>query len=271
MNENTHSQHHLLHHKRIAGSVVLVLILLALFLFVKSVGEIKAYRFIGGGVPISNSITVSGQGEIFAVPDIATFTFSVVEEAKTVKEAQDEATRKINSALELLEMKGIEERDIKTTSYNLYPRYEFVRSGVSSIKYPNGRRELTGYEVNQSITVKVRDTEKAGEILADIGAAGVSNVSGLQFTIDDEEELQREARKEAIEKAKEKAKELANDLGVSLVRVVNFSESGAGTRPVFRAFDTAIALESSVGGSAPEIPVGENKIVSNVNITYEIR
>lgn len=258
-------------HHRVKGSIVLVLLLLATFLAVKTVSEIKAYRFIGGGVPISNTITVSGEGEVFAVPDIASFSFSVIEKKLTVEEAQKEATQKINVALQLVRQAGVEDRDIKTTAYNVYPRYEFIReSCVFGVPCPPGKRELTGYEVNQTISIKVRDTDKAGGILTDVGAVGVSSISGLNFTIDDEEELKQEARKAAIDNAKEKAKQLAKDLGVKLVRVVSFSESGSQPR-FLRTFDTAFAESIDDGGVIPEIPVGENKIISNVSITYEIR
>ena len=273
MDNDAQSVMHYMRHDKIKGSIVLVLLLLALFLFVKTVGEIKSYRFIGGGVPVTNTITVSGVGEVFAVPDIGSFSFSVSEEKVTVKEAQSEATRKINVALGLLRGANVEDRDIKTTAYNIYPQYTYIRE-ICKPGFPcgGGKRELTGYNVSQTISVKIRDIDKAGEILAEIGSIGVTTVSGLNFTIDDEDELKRDARREAIDDARAKAKQLARDLGVKLIRVVSFSEGGGG--PIYRGFDFAVA-ESAVYGSggleAPEIPVGENKITSNVSITYEIR
>ncbi|MCH8050012.1 SIMPL domain-containing protein [Patescibacteria group bacterium] len=273
MDNDAQSVMHYMRHDKIKGSIILVLLLLSLFLFVKTVGEIKSYRFIGGGVPATNTITVSGVGEVFAVPDIGSFSFSVSEEKVTVKEAQAEATRKINVALGLLRGANVEERDIKTTAYNVYPQYTYIRE-ICKPGFPcgGGKRELTGYNVSQTISVKIRDIDKAGEILAEIGSVGVTNVSGLNFTIDDEDELKRDARREAIDDARAKAKQLARDLGVKLIRVVSFSEGGG--YPVYaRSFD--LAIESTVFGAggleAPEIPVGENKITSNVSITYEIR
>ena len=270
--EHHHGGMHHLMHKKIANAIFLVILLLAAFLFVKTVSEIRAYSFIGGGVPTSNTITVSGEGEVFAVADTAQFTFSVIEEDETVALAQEAATKKMNIALGLLKGGDVEERDIKTTSYNIYPQYDYVRETCTQFYCPPGERELRGYQVSQSVSVKVRDTKVAGKILADIGSAGVTNVSGLNFTIDDEDELQREARKEAIEKAEEKAEQLADDLGVRLIRVVSFNENS--NQPYYaRSFDTAFAVEEAgIGGEiAPELPVGENKVTSRVNITYEIR
>lgn len=264
---------HGMHHKKIKNAFFLVLLLLAAFLFVKTVSEIRAYSYIGGGVPVSNTITVSGEGEAFVVPDIATFSFSVTEEAKTVVEAQKTATEKMNAALALLKDAGIEEKDIKTTGYNIYPQYDYIRSICNEFSCPPGRQELRGYQVSQTVSVKVRDTEKAGQILTDIGGVGVTNVSGLTFTVDDEDEPLRAARKQAIDKAETKAKELARDLGVRLVRVVSFSE-GVNQPYYARGLDMAVmeTTADGIGGApAPDIPAGENRIVSNVSITYEIR
>lgn len=272
MNDETSEFRRLTEHHHIRGAVVVVLWLLVLFLAMQTINAIKEFRFIGGGVPVSNVISVSGEGEVFAVPDVATFLFSVIEERPTAGEAQESAARKINEALSFIKGKGVEESDMKTTNFNLYPQYEFRREPCIGFDCPpSGERVLVGFEVNQTVEVKVRDTTKAGEIIAGIAEFGISNISGLSFTVDDKEILEREARSLAIDDARKKAKELARDLGVSLVRVVSFSESG---QPVFferLSFDTSA---SAIGGSVetvPNLPIGENKIVSRVTITYEIR
>jgi uncharacterized protein len=101
---------------------------------------------------------------------------------------------------------------------------------------------------------------------------GANNVSGLSFTIDDEDALTAEAREQAINDAEEKAEELADQLGVSLVRIVGFNEGGGGYPVQYaRAEMTMMALDEGAVGSAPSLPVGENKISSFVTITYEIR
>lgn len=262
----------IIQNNKIVRPAILVLFLLSAFLAAKTINELKSYSFIGGGVPVSNTVTVSGEGEAFAVADIASFSFSVIEEAKTVDVAQKAATEKMNRALAFLK-ENVEDKDIKTTSYNIYPKYEYTRQICNQFSCPPSNSVLVGYEVSQTISVKVRDTEKAGEILSAIGALGVSNVSGLSFTIDDEEKVAREARKEAIDDAKQKAKELSKDLGVRLVRVVNFNESNGGfPYPSYMKMESAMdAGGFGGGGPIPEIPMGENKVTSNVSITYEIR
>jgi uncharacterized protein YggE len=125
-------------------------------------------------------------------------------------------------------------------------------------------------EISETITIKVRDTEKVGDIIDGLTKAGVNEVQGPNYTIDDETKVQADARDKAITDAKVKAEALAKSLGVKLVRIVNFSEGGGGyPTPMYAKAE--MAFDNSAGSAAPELPKGENKYVSNVTITYEIR
>jgi len=245
---------------------------LAVFLFIAAVGEFKGLRYVGTGVPATNTITVSGEGEVFAVPDTATFSVTVQEEAKEVEDAQETATEKTNAIIAYLKGEGIDEKDIKTTDYSVYPQYDYIQEACREGFCPPGRQELRGFQVSQTLTIKVRDTKQAGELLSGVGSRGAAQVSGLSFTIDDEDALNAEARAMAIEDARTKAEELASDLNVQLVRIVGFYENEGGY-PVPYAYgmggDAAVRAEAVK--SVPDIPVGENKILSNVSVTYEIR
>lgn len=240
------------------------------FLAVRIAKDIKSYDYIGRDVSAPNTISVSGKGEILAKADIANFTFNVIEESLNVSEAQKKASLKMNEIIKFIKDNGVEDKDIRTTNYNISPRYEYVKS-PEKIKSPvRGSRILTGYEVNQGVDVKVRNIESIGAILAGIGGLGASNISGLSFSVDDEDEIKKEARELAIDDAKENAEILAGNLEVKLVRIINFSESSYS--PIYRQKFGAEAISmDGVGGVAPEIPTGENKIISQVNIVYEIR
>jgi hypothetical protein len=260
--------------KRLFEMGSLFLLIGTLFLVILIVNAVKENRYIGTGIPPSNVVSVNGEGEVFAVPDIAKFTFSVIEKRATVDEAQDASAEKVNAIIAYLKGEGIDEKDIKTVDYSAYPQYEWHQETIVCVRYPcpqpPGEQILTGYEVNQSVSVKVRDTERAGTLLSGVGERGVSNVSGLVFTVDDEDALEREARALAIADAKEQAQELARDLGVKLVRVVSFYESGPVTP--YYGFGGDTVLEAAPRAAVvPDVPVGENRIISNVTITYEIR
>lgn len=245
---------------------------LALFLLAATFAQIKGIQFIGSGVTASNTISVSGEGYVFSVPDTATFSVTVQETAKDVKTAQDAATKKNNAIIDYIKKGGVDAKDIQTTDYNVYPQYDYATQACPMGTYcPPGRQTLSGYQVSETLDVKVRDTTKAGDLLAGVGKLGASQVSGLSFTVDDPTALEAQARGKAIDDAHTKAEALATQLGVTLVRVVGYSEGGGG--PVYYA--KSVAMDSAgmgaVPAAAPEIATGQNKITSDVSVTYEIR
>ena len=258
------------------AAVVLVLVMLALFLLVLTLSSIKSYALIGTGVPASNTINVSGEGDVFAIPDTATFTVTVDESAADVQTAQTSATKKANDIITYLKQQGIADTDVQTTDYSVNPKYDYQQSscpassGGAVVYCPPGKQVLDGYEVSQTLTVKVRDTQKAGTILAGVGSLGASNVSGLSFTVADQNLIEQQARDKAIADARQKADELAKSLGVHIVRVVGFNENN--NYPVYFAKASAgVAMDSAAAAPAPQLPVGQNKITSDVSVTYEIR
>lgn len=246
------------------------LTILSVFVIVKLMAEIKGLPYVGKSESYIGTISVNGKGEVIAVPDIATFSFSVTEEAEVVADAQKVATLKTNAILAFLKEKGVEEKDVKTSNYNIYQRHEYTTT--SAYPYNTGKRVLAAYVVTQSVEVKVRKTEEAGMLIAGIGGLGATDISGLNFSVDKYDELIEQARAEAIKDARDQAKVLAKDLGVKLVRVTSFYDQG-NYPPIYYAR----AVSSEMGGDmqkelpAPELSVGENKIISNVSITYEIR
>lgn len=261
----------ILHARNVHTALVLVLVLLAAFLFAETIKSLKEYRYVGGGIPTSNAITVTGEGEVFAIPDTAEFTFTVEESADTVTAVQERVGDRVNAALDALRGEGIEDSNIRTVSFELHPKYEW--QPLTCVRYPCDQRQVQrGFTLAQSIQVKVKDLGKAGDVLERVTATGVQNVSGLSFTLADEEVKRAEARALAIEEARKKADQLADDLGVALVRIVGFSEGGSYPEP-YLARDM-VELQSGIGGAAPKaapLPSGENRIASNVSITYEIR
>lgn len=257
---------------RLHGVLLVLGVLLAVFLVALSLKTFKEYQFVGGGVPPSNVISVSGEGEVFAIPDSAEFSFSVEESGDTVAAVQEAAKKKVDAALEALKERGVEEKDVKTAAYELHPKYEWVPA--ECLRFPCDRRQVQrGFTLMQTTSVTVRDSNKSGELLQAVTDAGAQNVSGLSFKLAEPQAKQDEARALAIEDAKDKAEKLAEELGVSLVRIVSFAENNDMPPMPYNM----AKLESAMGGamdqaaSAPQVPAGENRIVSNVSISYEIR
>jgi hypothetical protein len=216
-------------------------------------------------VDSENRITVSGTGKVYTKPDLALTSFSVITEAETVAQALSQNTEKMNQIISFIKGQGVEDKDLKTIDFNIYPRYEWEEQSKIP-PYPAGKRVLVGYEVRQSLQVKIRELTKIGEIIQGAADSGANQVGSLQFTVDDQDELKSQAREKAIEQAKEKAEELASQLGIKLVRITNFSESGI----VPRAYMLEES-EAAIGAGAPEIEIGETKIEVTVTLTYEIK
>lgn len=261
-------------YRRLIGLAGLLALVLTAFFAVKTINEIKRFGYIGeDSMSNMNSISVSGEGEVFAVADIASFSYSVVESGSTVGDAESKATQKWNEILSYLREQGIEDADIKTTNYAVDPQYAPLAPNTAWV--PMVEREITGYTVTQTAQIKVRDTDNVGSILSSVGERGVRNLSGISFTIDDMSVLETEARELAIADAKAKADVLAKNLGVRLDGVTSYYEVRGGYYPMpayaereMMSFD---GMGAGMVSSSPEIPMGENRIVVNVEVSYRIR
>lgn len=211
---------------------------------------------------VSDTITVSGTGKITAKPDVAVADLAITIEAPTADGAQQQANARSNAVVDYLKRSGVDEDDIRTSGYNIYPQYDYIE----------GRSRIRGYQVVQSIEVKIRDLDKANAILDGVVSAGVNQVNNFRFEIDDPEALKDQARKEAIEDARRKAEQLKDDLGIRLGRVVGFNEDTLGFPvPYYGRAEVAVG---GMGGDmkvAPALPEGQNEIVVNVTVTYQIR
>lgn len=230
---------------------------------------------MGIGSQPEPSITVTGVGETFAVPDVAMFTFTVTKDAKTMAEAQDQVSELANKVVAQLKSAAIEEKDIKTEGFNAYPKYENRASSISACTPTycppyNNNPVIVGYTVSHTYSVKVRNLEKASDIAKLLTDANVSSISGPDFTIADIDSVKDDARGLAIIDAKEQARVIAQQLGVRLGKVIGFDVSSGGSYPMatYKAYSAGMA---DMAASEPEIAPGESSIKAQVTITYSIR
>ncbi|MFA6520049.1 MAG: SIMPL domain-containing protein [Candidatus Paceibacterota bacterium] len=262
-----------------------LVIILCVFYAVRILSEFKSYSMMDNYG--SSSITLAGHGEVSAVPDIATVSFTIHKEGKTVKIAQEAAAAVEKSALDFLKENKIEDKDIKTANVSFNPKYEYKQAlcpqataeslGAGDVKVAmpyycgGGKQVLIGYESYESITVKVRDTDNVGKITQGLGNLGVTDLNGPNFAIDKEEDLKKEARKKAIDDAQEKAEILADDLGVKLGKIISFNEDGGYPGDMY--YGKSVMMEASINAApAPaRVPKGENTISADVVIVYEIK
>ncbi len=233
-------------------------LVLVVYLGVLTRNSLQQYNYIGRDV--RDTITINGQGEVDAKPDLTTITLGVVTNGETVEAIQTENTNKMNSIIEMVKGLDIKDADVKTLNFSVNPLYDWT----------DGERVEAGYEINQNVQIKVRDEANTSKILAEAGKLGANQVGGLNFTIDDPSKFEQAARLDAIKDAEAKAKELADELGLTLVRVVSFSEAGGGL-PSPQPYYAMDMMVSEKAIPEPSIETGSQKVTSYVSVTFEVR
>jgi uncharacterized protein YggE len=232
---------------------------LIIFLGALTRNSLQEYNYIGRDV--RDTITINGQGEVDAKPDLTTITLGVVTEGETVEAIQTENTNKMNNIIDMVKDLGIKEADIKTLNFSVNPRYN----------WDEGERTEAGFEIRQNVQVKVRDESNTSKLLSESSKLGANQVGGLNFTIDDPSKFEQAARLDAIKDAEAKAQELADELGLELVRVVSFSEAGGGSpAPMYDMMERSMAVGMDAMPE-PKIETGTQKVTSYVSVTFEVR
>lgn len=249
-------------HKFIAILVGIVLLIGAIYLAILARNGLKTYNYIGISAEQKHSITITGEGKVTGIPDVAKIQLGYNVEKKTVAEAQKDNTDKMNTLIDKLKKDfKIEAKDIQTTNYNIYPQYD----------WSNNKQTLRGYQVSQNVSIKVREIDKVSNILDAAGQLGLNQVGSLAFEIDEPENLKQQAREKAITAAKEKAEALAKIAGVKLGKIINFSESSNEPSSIYR--DYGVMMEKTLSSSiapAPQVEAGSTEIIINAIIEYEI-
>lgn len=262
-------QNSLLQNNVVRGLIVLALVGLVCALGAYTYFTLKQAK---GAYDGAVTITATGEGEVFAKPDIGSFTFTVQTDGTDATEAQNKNVEAMGKITKYLTEAGVAEADIKTDNYQLNPKYRYDNKPCVMGSYcPPGEPIPDGFEVFQGVTVKVRDLTKAGNLIGGVGEQGATNISSLQFTIDDESSLQAEARLKAIEDAKKQGEAIAASLGMRVVKVVGFYEDGLGVPMPYAKMETMDSYAAGAPVRDAVLPVGENTVISRVSVTYELR
>jgi uncharacterized protein len=209
----------------------------------------------------STGIVAQGRGEIDAPPDVAIFNVGIELTAPSVAEARDQAAEASNRLMAALENDGIAREDIQTSGLGIQPQYEYP---------PNGKPFITGFSVNNQVTVKVRKIESTSRVIDDAVKAGGDDVrlQGIQFEIDDPTKLRELAREKALTEARAKAEQMAQLSGVGLgiplaVEEVSFSA------PPFPVPMFAGAMDKAA--EATPIAAGKTTVSVEVRVRWAIK
>lgn len=207
-------------------------------------------------------VSVTGEGEARVSPDMAVITLSVLREAETAREALDANNAAMTDVIDALKVRGIEARDLQTSGLSISPQYVYPRDDNDE-----QRPRIVAYRVTNSLTVRVRDLAKVGEVLDEAVTLGVNQGGNIAFTNEDLSEALADARTRAVEDAVAKARTLAEAAGASLGDVLRISESSSSAPP--RPMDTMVRMEAAAPSPVP-VEAGENTHTIQVDMVFEL-
>lgn len=208
------------------------------------------------GQPV-NTVTASGTGKVTAAPDLAIMTFGATAQSESAKTALSQASKTAEAITSALKKSGIAAEDIQTQNVSVYPQQE-VR-GEKPV--------ITGYQANVSVTAKVRDIDKLGEIITAASDAGADTIGGPTFTLDDESPVRDDAIAKAVENARSRAEAMAKAAGKSVGEVLSMSSSAVNVPvPMYAGAEARSADAASV-----PIEPGTLDITADVTVIFELK
>lgn len=214
----------------------------------------------GEETKVTRTLTVTGSGKVYLTPDIAYITIGVHTEGENAAETVASNNAQAQKVIDALKAQGIDDKDIQTTNFSIYPQQEYDNEGK-----PTGKIK---YIVDNSVFVTVRDIANVGDVLDATVSAGANSISGIQFDVADKTAALSEARKAAVNDARVKADELAEAAGVTVGAVQTISEyTSGGAQPMY---DIRAAAPMAEAASVP-VQAGQMLLTVEVNIVYEIR
>ncbi|MBS0212394.1 MAG: SIMPL domain-containing protein [Proteobacteria bacterium] len=208
--------------------------------------------------PDATLLQVNAHGESRRTPDVASIRAGVVTRDADANAALRANATRMTAVIAALKQAGVAERDIQTSSIGLQPQYNY------GDKQPP---KITGYEVNDTVSVRLREMSKIGNVLDTLVRQGANQIYGPDFSVDKPEAALDEARRAAVEQARERAEVYAQAAGLKVRRIVSISESGENAtppRPMFR-----MAMAANAAAPTP-VEAGENTLGVDLNVQFEL-
>ncbi|MDO8664635.1 MAG: SIMPL domain-containing protein [Candidatus Liptonbacteria bacterium] len=214
----------------------------------------------GDSMTSARTLTVTAEGKTTVSPDIAEVSFSVVSQGANPEKLSSANNDKMSAVIDNIKSNGVDEKNIKTTDYDLQPNYSYDKN--------TGRSYIYGYTLTQTVLVKIRDLKKVATVIGGVTPLGVNQMGNVSFQVEDPEKFLGEARAEAFLKAKTKAEEIAKASGVKLGKIVGVAEYQNSPMPYYKG--AAIGMGGAEATSVPTIEPGTQELKLNVSVTYSL-
>jgi uncharacterized protein len=207
-------------------------------------------------------ITVTGEGEIPAAPDMAIISLGVLKTAITASEALHANNEALAAAITTFKDAGIASADIQTSGFSISPQFDYSPAAQNDNKPP----KLTGYQVANDITVRVRDLKNLGKLLDMVVSDGINSGGSIRFTNSNMDELLKSARKAAVKDALDRARELTEAAGVKTGAILSISEEQ-------NSPPRGLVMSMAASKMADRVPVeaGENTYQAHVTVTLALQ
>lgn len=206
-------------------------------------------------------LDISVEGKTTRVPDVATIRAGVVTQSATAADALSQNAARINKVLAALKAAGVADRDVQTATISLSPQYRYGENVPPTI---------TGYQAQNTVSVRFRDVANSGRILDALVREGANQIDGPSLSIDKPEAATDEARTDAIRIARQRAELYAKAAGLRVDRIVSISEGGGFGPPV------PIMVQSARFAAAPaeadsKIAAGEQQVAVQVSVRFLLK
>ena len=203
----------------------------------------------------TRQVTVVGAGQVQGAPDTLTVNASIEFVAPDVSGAMNQTSDRQKAVIDALVGFGIDRKDISTTQVSLQPQF----AGGDSTT-------IVGYRASNSIDVKIRKLDTASQALALIVSTGgdATRINSVNYSIEDDSQLVKDARARAFNDAKDRAQQYAQLSGLDLGKVISISESGGATPPT--------PMPYSRGAEMAAVPVqpGQQIVGFSVTVVWEL-
>ena len=218
----------------------------------------QAQNSTGYTVPSDGTLlSVAASAEASSVPDVATLSAGVVTQASDGNTAMRQNAERMVKVLAAIKAAGIAEKDVQTSGVNLNPQYRYAE---------NEAPKITGYQASNTVSLKVRDIARLGQVLDALAAQGSNQINGPSFEIDKPDPVFDQARLGALKKAQARADTYARALGLRVRRIVSISEGGGGFRPMPMM---AMGKAMDQAESTPVSP-GTTTLTVNLDVVFEL-
>jgi uncharacterized protein len=196
-------------------------------------------------------VRLVGFGQVQGTPDTLTANVSI--EFTAPAAAMNQTSELQQAVINALVTAGVDRKDIRTTHVRLQPQYGPEYSAI------------VGYRASNSIDVKIRNLDSASNTLALIVSTGGdgTRINSVNYSIDDDSHLVKDARARAFQDAKDRAQQYAQLSGLKLGKVISISESAGATPP------TPIPLTRAAAAPVPLEP-GQQTVSFSVTVVWEL-